>query len=104
MNKVINLIKYLKEEKLEDLIHEGTHLVDFYADWCGPCKMLGSILETMEDVSIIKINVDEHPELAQQFGVMSIPTIIIFKNGLEIKKQIGFVPEEEIRNLLKEIN
>lgn len=98
------MIKYLKEDKLTDLIQEGTHLVDFYADWCGPCKMLGSILETMTDVSIIKINVDEHQDLAQQFGVMSIPTMIIFKNGVEMKKQIGFLPEEEIRNLLKEIN
>lgn len=96
------MIKYLKEEKLEDLIKEGIHLVDFYADWCGPCKMLGSILENMTDVNIIKINVDEHQELARQFGVMSIPTIIIFKNGVELKKQIGFLPEEEIRKLLKE--
>lgn len=95
------MIKYLKEEKLEEMIKEGTHLVDFYADWCGPCKMLGSVLEKMEDVSIIKVNVDEHAELARQFGVMSIPTIVIFKNGVEVKKQVGFITEEEIRNLLK---
>ena len=95
------MIKHLKEEKLEELIKDGTHLVDFYADWCGPCKMLGSVLEKMDDVSIIKVNVDEHAELARQFGVMSIPTIIIFKNGVEVKKQIGFITEEEIRNLLK---
>lgn len=95
------MIKYLKEEKLEEMIKEGTHLVDFYADWCGPCKMLGSVLEKMEDVSIIKVNVDEYAELARQFGVMSIPTIVIFKNGVEVKKQVGFITEEEIRNLLK---
>jgi len=96
------MIKYLKDEKLEELVSNGTHVVDFYAEWCGPCKMLGSVLESMEDVSIIKINVDEHPELATQFGVMSIPTIVIFKNGVEISKQVGFLPEESIRKLLSE--
>lgn len=95
------MIKYLKEEKLEDLIKEGTYLVDFYADWCGPCKMLGNVLEKLEDVNIIKINVDEHNDLATQFGVMSIPTLIVFKNGVEAKKQIGFIPESEIREMLK---
>lgn len=94
------MIRYLKEEKLEDLIKEGSYLVDFYADWCGPCKMLGSVLETIKDIDIIKINVDEHPDLSTQYGVMSIPTIIAFKNGVEIKKQIGFIPEEEIRKML----
>lgn len=96
------MIKYLKEEKLEDLVKEGTHLVDFYAEWCGPCKMLGSVLETMEDVDIIKINVDEHPELATQFGVMSIPVLMVFKDGKETAKTMGFQPEESIRKLLGE--
>ena len=94
------MIKYLKEEKLENLLQDGIYLVDFYADWCGPCKMLGDVLENMEDINIIKINVDEHQEIARQFGVMSIPTMIVFKNGVEVQKQIGFLPEEEIRNLL----
>lgn len=96
------MIKYLKEERLEELIKEGTHLVDFYADWCGPCKMLGSVLENMEDLDIIKINVDEHQDLARKYGVMSIPTMIVFKNGIETKKQIGFINEEEIRKLMDE--
>lgn len=95
------MIKYLKEEKLEDLIRDGIHLVDFYADWCGPCKMLGSVLQSMDDVSIIKINVDEHSDIAKKYGVMSIPTVIIFKNGVEIHKHVGFLPENEIRDLLK---
>lgn len=95
------MIRFLKEEKLEDLTKEGTHIVDFYADWCGPCKMLGSVLEKMEDVDIIKINVDEHQDLAQAFGVMSIPTIIIYKDGKESKKHIGFIEETEIREMLK---
>lgn len=94
------MIKYLKEEKLEDLVKEGTYIVDFYADWCGPCKMLGSVLEKMEDVNVIKINVDEHQEIAQKFGVMSIPMIVVFKNGVETSKQVGFIPEESIRKLI----
>ena len=98
------MIKYLKEEKLEDLVKNGTHIVDFYAEWCGPCKMLGSVLEKMEDVSIIKIKVDEHPQLASQYGIMSIPVIMIFKDGKEICKQMGFQPEESIRKLLEESN
>ncbi|MCI8575393.1 MAG: thioredoxin [Bacilli bacterium] len=96
------MIKHLKDEKFEDLVKEGTHLVDFYAEWCGPCKMLGSVLENMEDVSIIKINVDEHPELASQYGVMSIPVLMVFKNGVETTKTMGFQPEESIRKMLSE--
>ena len=96
------MIKYLKEEKLEDLIQEGKHLIDFYADWCGPCKMLGSILENLEEINIIKINVDEHPELAQKYGVMSIPTLLVVKNGVELKKHIGFLDEGEIKKLMEE--
>jgi len=96
------MIKHLKEEKLEDLIQEGKHLIDFYADWCGPCKMLGSILENLEEINIIKINVDEHPELAQKYGVMSIPTLLVVKNGVELKKHIGFLDEGEIKKLMEE--
>ena len=97
---LLEFLQYLKDEKLEDLVKEGTYLVDFYADWCGPCKMLGSVLETMEDVNIIKINVDEHPELASKYGVMSIPVLMVFKNGVETTKSMGFQPEESIRKLL----
>ena len=83
------MIKYLKDEKLEDLLSNEITLVDFYAEWCGPCKMLGTVLENM-DLNIIKVNTDEHPELATKFGVMSIPTVVIFKNKEEITKFIGF--------------
>ena len=90
--------KYNKED-LTKL--EGVYLIDFYADWCGPCKMLGQVLESMEDVNIIKINVDEEEDLAKRYKIMSIPNLLIIKDG-EIKKQlIGFRSKEE---LLKEID
>ena len=78
-------------------------MVDFYADWCGPCKMMGSVLEKMEDVNIVKINTDMHQELAQSFGIMSIPTLLFFKDGQEVKKEVGFKDESEIRSLLENI-
>ncbi len=93
------MIKKYNKEDLTKL--EGVYLIDFYADWCGPCKMLGQVLETMEDVNIIKINVDEEEELAKRYKIMSIPNLLIIKDG-EIKKQlIGFRSKEE---LLKEID
>lgn len=97
------MIKYLENEKLEEVIGSGIYLVDFYADWCGPCKMMGAVLEKMDDVNIVKINTDLHQDLAISFGVMSIPTLIFFKDGKEVKKEIGFKTEEEIRAILKSI-
>ncbi len=96
------MIKYLKNEKLEDVITNDLTLVDFYADWCGPCKMLGSVLETM-DLNIIKINTDEHQELAQKFGVMSIPTVLVYKDKELKTKFIGFKSKEEIIELINNI-
>lgn len=103
MKEEINMIKYLEKENLSDLVKEGIHLVDFYADWCGPCKMLGSVLEKLEDVSIIKINTDTHQDIARDYGVMSIPTLVFFKDGQEVKKEIGFKDEEQLRNLLESL-
>ena len=93
-------MKYLENENLDDLIKEENVIVDFYADWCGPCKMLGTILEQIaserSDIKIIKINVDKHQELATKFAIMSIPRLILYKNGAEIKQYNGFVPKDEI--------
>lgn len=75
------------------LNEEGKILVDFYANWCGPCKMLGPILEQIveenPEYKIAKVNVDENQDLAQKFGVASIPTLIMFENGSEVDKVIG---------------
>jgi thioredoxin 1 len=75
--------------------------VDFYADWCGPCKMLGPILEGLENIEIVKVNVDEYSELSRKYGVMSIPCLILFDNSKEIKRNIGFANEQKIKDFLK---
>ena len=96
------MIKYLNNEDLDSLISNDITLVDFYADWCGPCKMLGTVLEQI-NTNIIKINVDEHQELAQKFGVMSIPTVIIYKDKKEVNKFIGFKSKDEINDLINKL-
>ena len=83
----------------------GTVLVDFWAAWCGPCQMLSPILheiaEEHPEVKIVKVNVDENDDLAIKFNVMSIPTLIVFKNGQEAAKQTGALPKDAILNLVK---
>ena len=92
------MIKYLeKEEDFVELTQADKILVDFYAEWCGPCKMIGQVFESMEkEVEVLKVNTDEFPDLAQKFGVMSIPTVLLFKNGSEVDKFIGLRSKEEI--------
>lgn len=81
-------------------------LVDFWADWCGPCKALGPILEEVESelapgVKIAKINIDEQEELAAQFRVMSIPTLLLFKNGQPVEKSVGLISKDQVIELGK---
>lgn len=80
-------------------------LIDFFANWCMPCKMLTPVIEEIANevpgVKICKINVDEEPELAQQFQVMSIPTLMVMKNGKLVNKTVGVRPKEEIMDMLK---
>ncbi len=87
-------MKYATSENFNELIKEGVVLVDFYADWCGPCKMLGPVLEEVakEDpsVTIVKVNVDNEQALAQHFKVQSIPTLYLFKDGQAVVKTMGY--------------
>lgn len=83
-------------------------LVDFYADWCGPCRMLAPVLEEIAreyegGVKVGKVNVDEQMELAQKFGVSSIPLLVVFKDGQPVAKSLGYRPKEEIVNLLRDL-
>ena len=100
-------IIHLKDEKFKELIKEKV-LVDFYANWCGPCKMLGPIFEKVsnnfDNIKFCKLNVDEDNEnISKDFGVMSIPTIILFKDGKEIKRNIGFLDENSLIEFLENI-
>lgn len=83
---------------------EGTVLIDFWATWCGPCRMLSPIVDEVAsehpDVKVGKINVDEQPELAQQFGIMSIPTLLVFKNGEKVQESVGLIPKEKVESLI----
>jgi thioredoxin 1 len=99
MSKVI----HTNEASFEKVIKDGVVLVDFYADWCGPCKMLAPILDELsEEVSakIVKVNVDENPGLSQAFGIRSIPTMIVFKNGEPVDQIIGLVQKGALEQKL----
>lgn len=82
-------------------------LVDFWASWCGPCKMLTPVIEEIAQelegkVNVVKVNVDEEGELAQNYGVMSIPTLILFKDGKEAKKEIGFREKSKVLEMISD--
>jgi len=94
-----------KNFKKEVLNNEKTVLIDFYADWCGPCKMLSSVVEQFasenENIKVVKINVDDEQDLAMEYGVISIPTLVVIKNGQEANRSVGLVSKDDILNLVK---
>ena len=79
-------------------------LRDFYADWCGPCKMLSPIIDEVaqenDDIKVVKVNVDESSDIALEYKVMSIPTLVVIKNGQEVARSIGVIDKSEIKNML----
>ncbi len=96
------MIKYL-ENDFEKEIKDKKILVDFYASWCGPCRMLTEVLESIEDkIDILKVDVDKFPEIARKYGVMSIPNLILFENNQVIKNQVGFLNENELLDFINE--
>lgn len=101
MNKGENMkIIHLENENFKDLIKEKV-LVDFYANWCGPCKMIAPELEKVESsINVVKVDVDKFEDIAREYGVMSIPTLILFENGKEVKRNIGFIDKSKIEKFI----
>jgi len=83
---------------------EGTVLVDFFATWCGPCKMMGPVVEKISselpDVKVGKLDIDRNPEIAQAYGVMSVPTFMVFSGGKAVNSAVGAIPKESLKQLL----
>lgn len=103
---VNNMIIHGTEDTFLNEIRQGVVLVDFFATWCGPCKMLGPVLEEIASdqspIKIVKMDVDEAPNIARQYGIMSVPTLILFKNGEELAKQTGFLPKDALQEWINE--
>lgn len=102
----MSIITITKENFNQEVLQsEKPILVDFWASWCGPCRMLSPVVDRVADnqseVKVGKINVDEQPDLAQQFRVMTIPTLILFKNGQPVKQSVGVQTEAAIMNMIK---
>ena len=99
-------MKIITESEFDTTINEGLTLVDFFADWCGPCKMLGPILERLDeeypDVNFVKVNVDDNMDLAEKYGIMSIPAVYVFKNGEVLNKMVGFTDETGVKKFIDE--
>lgn len=89
----------------EVLNYKGKVLVDFWAEWCGPCMMLGPIIEEVseevDDVKFCKVNCDKARDVALQFGIMTIPNLIVFENGEQVNQSIGYIEKEDVLKLIK---
>ena len=102
----MNVIKVNDNNFEEEVLKSNIPvLVDFYADWCGPCKMLSPTVDEVavenDDIKVVKVNVDESQEVAIKYQVMSIPTLVVIKNGNEINRSVGVVDKEEILSMIK---
>lgn len=100
-------MKYIKSvTEFNEAIKSKKVLVDFYADWCGPCQMLGKILEELDnetkDYEIVKVNTDNFLSLARDYKIMSIPAIKLFENGIVTKEKVGFMTKEELKKFLND--
>ncbi len=94
-------VRDIKEAEFNDLVKTGKVIVDFWATWCGPCKMQGALIEQKiapehPEIAVLKVNVDEEPGLAARFGVMSIPTLLLYKDGALVEQIVGLTKPDEI--------
>ena len=102
----MEVLKVTSENFEEEVLKsDKTVLIDFYADWCGPCKMFSPVVEAVatenEDIKVVKVNVDDAQDLAIQYQVMSIPTIVVIKDGQEVNRTVGVVSKSQIEEMVK---
>ena len=94
----------METKNFDELIKDKV-VVDFFATWCGPCKMLGPVFEELSteinDIKFIKVDIDEHEDLCRKYKVMSVPTLIVFDKGKEVKRNIGFIPKDKLKEFIK---
>lgn len=92
---------YLDKEDFNELISSGNVLVDFYATWCGPCKMLEGELEAIEDkIKIVKVDIDKFQKLTQEYRIMSVPTMIFYKEGKKVNEVVGYHTSDELLEII----
>lgn len=100
-----NMIEKDNQKQFEEATKTGVTIVDFFATWCGPCRMMSLVLEEINeehpDFNIVKVDVDTNEVLARKFGVMSIPTIVIMKDGKQVEKHIGLMQKEDLVDIVE---
>ena len=99
------MAKIINSNEFNNTVESGVVVVDFFATWCGPCKMLGPVFEELSteinDIKFIKVDIDEHEDLCRKYKVMSVPTLIVFDKGKEVKRNIGFIPKDKLKEFIK---
>ena len=99
-------MEIITDVQYDEVISKGVVVIDFFANWCGPCKMLAPVLEEVSEeyagkVNFFNVDVDENPDLAMQYKIMNIPALVVLKKGEKVDTQVGFAPKENIVEFIK---